>query len=65
MIKDETQHPLKKFLREDLNIYIGTDDPGILNSDIHKELEFCKEKIGLDSTYINTIVENTNTNVIK
>jgi adenosine deaminase len=64
MIKDETQHPLKKFLHEGLKVCIGTDDPGILISDINKELEFCKEKIGLDSIYINTIVENTNAHVI-
>lgn len=43
MIDDLAHHPIKRFADKNLKLTIGTDDPGIFNTDIEKEYMLAKE----------------------
>lgn len=36
-------HPLPRFVRSDLRVVIGADDPGILDTDLHREFEAARQ----------------------
>jgi adenosine deaminase len=45
-VKHIMDHPLKRLLKQGLRITIGTDDPTVFNTDMSKELRYCKLLLG-------------------
>ena len=45
-IKHVIDHPLKKLVSHGLRITLGTDDPTVFNTDMSKELRYCKLLLG-------------------
>ena len=45
-IKHIIDHPLKSLVEHGLRITIGTDDPTVFNTDMSKELRYCKLLLG-------------------
>lgn len=45
-VKHIMDHPLKRLLKQGLRVTIGTDDPTVFNTDMSKELRYCKLLLG-------------------
>ena len=45
-VKHIKDHPLKRLIGQGLRITIGTDDPTVFNTDMSKELRYCKLLLG-------------------
>jgi adenosine deaminase len=45
-VKKLLDHPLKRLIKHGLRITIGTDDPTVFNTDMSKELRYCKMLLG-------------------
>lgn len=43
MIEDKNKLTVKRFLNKNLNLTIGTDDPGIFQTNLQKEYKICEE----------------------
>ena len=45
-VKHLKDHPIKRLLEHGLRLTIGTDDPTVFNTDMSKELRYCKLLLG-------------------
>lgn len=54
MIHNAKEHPLKRFVENKVKVTIGSDDPGIFDTNLQKEYTMAKE-IGLSEQEIETI----------
>jgi hypothetical protein len=45
-VKHIIDHPLKRLIKHGLRITLGTDDPTVFNTDMGKELRYCKLILG-------------------
>nr|AAT39739.1 adenosine deaminase [Trichinella spiralis] len=50
VVSDWSTHPARRFLKDQLNFSINTDDPTILDNSMCSEFEICKEKLGFTET---------------
>ena len=46
-------------MKNNLNVVIGSDDPGIFNSNLMNEYNICREKIGLCEQEMNILFQNS------
>ncbi|MBU0506878.1 MAG: adenosine deaminase [bacterium] len=47
-VSDPSKHPLKTFLDRGLRVTLNTDDPGLFDISMPKEIEFCKKYLNLE-----------------
>lgn len=47
-IRNLEHHPLKRFVREGMNVVISSDDPGIFNTSLREEENFAMTTLGLN-----------------
>ena len=45
---DEDHHPVHRFLERGMRVVVASDDPGILGTDLHAELDWVARVVGLD-----------------
>ncbi|KRY66618.1 Adenosine deaminase, partial [Trichinella pseudospiralis] len=50
VVSDWSTHPVRRFLKDQLNFSINTDDPTILDNNMCSEFEICKDKLGFTET---------------
>ena len=48
-IIDESHHPVHRFLEREMRVIVASDDPGILGTDLHAELDWVARVAGLDA----------------
>ncbi len=58
-IKDLSQHPLKTFLNEGINVSLNTDDPAVQGIEIRNEYKLAKDILGLTDLQIEQLQQNS------
>ncbi|MBI9097186.1 MAG: adenosine deaminase [Spirochaetaceae bacterium] len=57
-VSELSEHPIKKFIKQGLNVSVNTDDPVLFHTDLNKEYIILFDECGLSETEVLQIVKN-------